>query len=248
MDLDKLSSGEKIAGVSSIVLFIFMFFDWFTVEVSGGNGIFRASASAGGSAWDALDWIPIVLVVTIIAALAIAVLRLTDSQYEPPVSGNAIVAILGGISFLLILYRIVDPPGAGSVPGLSIDVSPAFGIFVSLVAAAGIAYGAYKAMQDEGASFSELGDRFSGGGGPGGGSSGGRGSAGGGSRGYNSSGDEVAPRGTQAPPPPPPRQAPPPPGGQPSAPPPSAPPGGQAPPPPPPSGGQAPPPPPPSQG
>src|SRR5262249_21572608 len=138
MDLDKLSQGEKIAGVSSIVLFIFMFFDWFTVEVSGGNGIFRATATGGGSAWDALEWIPIWLVLTIVIALFVAVLRLTDSRYQPPVSGNAIVAILGGVSFLLILYRIIDPPGAGSVPGLSIDVSPAFGIFVSLVAAAGI--------------------------------------------------------------------------------------------------------------
>lgn len=243
MDLDKLSSGEKIAGVSSIVLFIFMFFDWFTVEVSGGNGIFSASASAGGSAWDALDWIPIVLVVTIIAALGIAVLRLVDSSYEPPVSGNAIVAILGGLSFILILYRIIDPPGAGSVPGLDIDVSPAFGIFVSLIAAAGIAYGGYKAMQDEGASFGELGDRFSGGGGSGGGgSSGGHGSRGGGSRGQSSGEDPVAappppaaPSGQSSGPQPPPAQ------------PPAAPSGGQAPPPPPPSGGQAPPPPPPTQ-
>ena len=198
MDLNKLSQGEKIAGVSSIVLFIFMFFDWFTVEVSGGNGIFSASASAGGSAWDALDWIPIVLVVTIIAALGIVALRLTDSRYEPPVSGNAIVAILGGISFLLILYRIIDPPSAGSVPGLSIDVSPAFGIFVSLVAAAGIAYGGYKAMQEEGATFSDLGDRFSSGGSPPGGPS----------------------RGGQTPPPPPPQsQTPPPPPPPPSPPP-----------------------------
>jgi hypothetical protein len=195
MDLDKLSQGEKIAGVSSIVLFIFMFFDWFTVEVSGGNGVFSATASAGGSAWDALDWIPIVLVVTIIAALGVAALRLLDSPYEPPVPGNAIVAILGAISFLLILYRIIDPPGAGSVPGLSIDVSPAFGIFVSLVAAAGIAYGGYKAMQEEGATFSDLGDRFSSGGTPGGG-----GAPGGG---------PSAPQ--QPPPPPPPSQTPPPP-------------------------------------
>lgn len=204
MDLDRLSPGEKIAGVSSIVLFIFMFFDWFTVEVSGGNGIFKASASAGGgNAWDALDWIPIVLVVTILAALFVVFIRLSDSRYEPPVSANVIVAILGGISFLLILYRIVDPPSAGSVPGLSIDVSPAFAIFVSLVAAAGVAYGGYKAMQDEGATFSDLGDRFQGGGPGGGGASGG---------GPGPS--------QQPPPPPPPSQTPPPPPPPPSSPPP----------------------------
>jgi len=193
MDLDKLSQGEKIAGVSSIVLFIFMFFEWFSAEVTIG----AQGASEGVNAWDALDWIPIVLVVTILAALFVATLRLTDARYEPPISANAIVAILGGISFLLILYRIIDPPGAtGSAPGFSFDVSPAFGIFVSLVAAAGIAYGGYRAMQDEGASFSELGDRFSGGGPAGGGGS--------------PRAPQEPPPGQAPPPPPPPPPSPPP--------------------------------------
>ena len=38
MDIDKLSTGEKIAGGLGVLLFIFMFFDWFGVEVSGVGG------------------------------------------------------------------------------------------------------------------------------------------------------------------------------------------------------------------
>jgi hypothetical protein len=167
MDADRLSTGEKVAGVSAVLLFIFMFFDWFSVEVSGGSGVFTASAVAGGSAWDALDFIPIVLIVTILAAIGVAVLRLTDSAFEPPISANAVVAVLGGVSVLLILFRIVDAPGGGSVPGLSVDVSPAIGIFLGLLAAAGITYGGYRAMQEEGASFGGTADRLSGGAGGG---------------------------------------------------------------------------------
>jgi hypothetical protein len=215
MDLDKLSNGEKIAGVSAIVLFIFMFFDWFSVDVSG----FGGSASAGGSAWNALDVIPIILVIAILAALGVVVLRLMDSPYEPPVSANAIVAVLGAISFLLILFRIIDTPSAGSFPGVSVDVSPAFGIFVSLIAAAGITYGAYKAMQEEGVTFSDVGDRLS---------SGGSGAGG--------AGRSAHPPAAQAPPPPPAQQPPPPPP-PPAAQPPAG--GEQSPPPPPP---QSPPP------
>ena len=212
MDVDKLSTGEKVAGASAVLLFIFMFFDWFSVEVSGGSGVFTASAVAGGNAWDALDFIPIVLVVTILAALGVAALRLTDAAYEPPISANAVVSVLGGLSALLILYRIVDTPGGGSVPGLSVDVSPAFGIFLSLLAAIGIAYGGYRAMQEEGASFGDVGDRLSGGSGTGPGA-----------------GSPPPPPSSATPPPPPPPAA----GG---TPPPPAPPagGGQAPPPPPP--------------
>jgi Protein of unknown function (DUF983) len=155
VDIDKLGMGEKIAGVSAVLLFIFMFFDWFDVEVSGGGGF--GGAIGSGSAWDALDNIPIFLLITIVAALAVAALRLTESSYEPPFPANAVVAVLGAISVLLILYRIVDTPGGGSFPGGSVDVSPTFGIFISLIAAAGIAYGGYRAMQEEGVTVGRAG-------------------------------------------------------------------------------------------
>jgi hypothetical protein len=153
MDVDRLSTGEKIAGVSAILLFIFMFFDWFTVSAS--NGL--VSVSVGGSAWDALDVIPIILLIAIVTAVGVAVVRLTEADFEPTISMNAVVAILGIISVLLILYRIISPPDSG-FSGVSVD--PAVGIFLGLVAAAGIAYGGYRAMQEEGASFGEIGDRL----------------------------------------------------------------------------------------
>jgi hypothetical protein len=215
VDLDKLSTGEKIAGVSGVLLFIFMFFDWFSVEVSGGNGVFSASASAGGSAWDALDVIPIILLIAVLAAIIVVALRLTDAVFEPPVSVNAVVAVLGIISVLLILYRIINPPDAGSVPGLSVDVNVEVGIFLGLIAAAGIAYGGYRAMQEEGTTFADAADRLSGGGTGG-----------------------AAPTSSGGTPPPPP----PPPSGE-TPPPPPPPPSGEV-PPPPPSGGNPPPPPP----
>jgi hypothetical protein len=159
MDADRLSTGEKIAGVSAILLFIFMFFDWFTV--SADNGF--VSVSVGGSAWDALDVIPIILMLAIIAAIGVAVVRLTDAVFEPAISMNAVVSVLGVISVLLILYRIISPPDS-DFSGISVD--PAFGIFISLLAAAGIAYGGYRAMQEEGTSFGDVGDRLGGGGQP----------------------------------------------------------------------------------
>ena len=101
--------------------------------------------------------------IAIIFTLVVVGLRLTDSAFEPAVPLGAVVAVLGGISTLLVLYRIINPPGGGEVPGLSVDVSPAFGIFLGLIAAAGIAYGGYRAMQEEGASFGGTADRLSGG-------------------------------------------------------------------------------------
>jgi hypothetical protein len=169
MDLDRLSTGEKIAGVSAVLLFISMFFDWFTAEVSVSGGAFVGSASAGGNAWDALEVIPIFLMLAIIAAIGVAVIRLSDAVFESAIPVNAVVTVLGAVAVILILYRIIDTPGGGSLGGVSVDVSPAVGIFLGLIAAAGIAYGGYRAMDEEGASFGEIGDRLGGGGGHGGG-------------------------------------------------------------------------------
>ncbi|MGE5282625.1 MAG: hypothetical protein ACM3N0_09965 [Chloroflexota bacterium] len=214
MELDKLSMGERISAVSGVLLFVFMFFDWFGVEVSGVPGFSGTVAEAGGSAWDALDVIPIFLVIAIVAAVGVAVVRLTDADLEPPVSLNTIVAVLGALAVVLILYRIVDPPGGGSFGGVSVDTTLEVGIFLGLLSAIGIAYGGYSAMREEGVTFGDAADRL-GGGGHGGGA---------------------------PPPPPPPQQQappPPPPPGSSAAPPPPSPP-----PPPPPSSPPPPPPPP----
>jgi hypothetical protein len=186
MDVDKLNTGEKIAGVSAVLLFIVMFFDWFGVEVSDSNGFSGTVPGAGGSAWDALDFIPIVLVIAIVIAFVNVFLRLSDSDYEPPVSINVVVAVLGGLSALLVLFRIVFPPSFGEFGGVSVDATLEFGIFLGLITAAGIAYGGYRGMQEDGVTFSDTADRLS-------------------SRG-GSGGNPPPPSSTPPPPPPPPAQ------------------------------------------
>jgi uncharacterized membrane protein YhaH (DUF805 family) len=166
MALDKLSTGEKIAAVSGVLLFVFMFFDWYGVEVSGVSGFSGTISGAGGSAWDALEIIPLFLMLAIVVALGVAVVRLTDADLEPPVSMNAVVAALGGLAVLLILYRIVDTPGGGDFGGVAVDLNLKLGIFLALISAAGIAYGGYSAMREEGFTFDDQADRLSGQGGP----------------------------------------------------------------------------------
>lgn len=161
MELDRLNMGEKIAAVSGILLFVFMFFDWYGVEVSGVGGFTGTISGAGGNAWDTLDVIPIFLMLAIVVAIGVAIVRLTDADLEPPVSMNAIVAALGGLAVLMIGYRIVDKPGGGDFGGVAVDLTLKLGIFLALIAAAGIAYGGWSAMREEGLTFDDQADRLS---------------------------------------------------------------------------------------
>jgi len=162
MDVNRLTLGEKIAAGSAIALFIFMFFSWFGVEVSSG-GLVEDVGGEGANAWDALDLIRFVLLLTIIAALAMAFIKANSTRVDLPLPLSAVVAGLGILSVLLILYRIIDPPGevgGADALGLEVEITREIGVFLGLIAAAGIAYGGFRAMQEEGTSFKDAGDRL----------------------------------------------------------------------------------------
>lgn len=161
MDLNRLTLGEKIAGTSAILLFVFMFFDWYGVSISGGGE--SVNLGGGGNAWDALDFIPILLLIAIIVTIGVLVVEAGDTGVELPVHGAAIVTVAGVISFLLILFRIIDTPTFAEFGGVSAEGSVKFGIFLALIASAGIGYGGYRTMQEEGTTFGDAADRLSGG-------------------------------------------------------------------------------------
>lgn len=152
MDLDRLTQGEKIAGVSAILLFIFMFFDWYGVGGEVGAAINSFGFNTSVNAWGAFDFIDLFLLLTVVVTVGAVIANLSDAAVDFPLS--SVIAVLGAISFLLVLFRIIDPPS-----GLDREL----GVFLGLLATAGVAYGGYRAMQEEGMSFGDAADHFSGG-------------------------------------------------------------------------------------
>ncbi len=81
-----------------------------------------------------------------------------------PVAPSAIIAGLGILAFVLILFRLIITPdpggGADFAPAgvdIEIDVSRKIGVFLGLLASAGMAIGGWLSMQEEGASFGDVG-------------------------------------------------------------------------------------------
>ena len=130
---------------------------------------FERLLGGGGSAWDALDVIPIFLMAAIVVALG----RRRDRGSPTPTRA--------AVSLNTRRRGARRPRGpADPLPdhqparrrrafgGVSVDITLEFWIFLGLIAAAGIAYGGYSAMQEEGTTFGGAADRLSGpgGGGP----------------------------------------------------------------------------------
>ena len=156
VDLGRLSNGERISGISAILLFVLMFFHWFGVKaVNTSNLLFDVQAGGPGrSAWEALEYIPIILLITIIVTLGFTALRLTNAVRNFPVPVNAVVAFLGFVSVLLVLFRILDPPVFYVERTITDEGAAQLPIFLSLLAAAGIAFGGCLALWEEGFSRS----------------------------------------------------------------------------------------------
>lgn len=158
MRLDRLRAGEKISAVSAILLFVSMFFHWFGVEAYNTSNLLFAieSVEPGKNAWEALEYIPIAFLTTIVITLAATMLRLAGAVPNPSIPANAAVAILGLVSTLLILFRIVDPPVFGVEPTITYEGVVQWPIFLALAAAAGTAVGGCWAMLEEGVAFAHL--------------------------------------------------------------------------------------------
>lgn len=142
-----------------MALFVIMFTSWYGSEVSGQAGEIRfEGAGAGGSAWQTLDLISLWLMLTVAVTIGAGLLRVAGSKWKPAITPAAAVAVLGGISSLLVLFRILVPPSFGTLGGVEVDATLHLGVFLGLAAAVSIAHGGYRAMREEGSSFAAVAD------------------------------------------------------------------------------------------
>ena len=180
MDVSRIGQGTKIAAGAAVVLLIVMFLSWFQLEsvtaeatglpegapssfeISGSDLEAEAESSdesLSKSAWQSFGLIDIVLLITIIAAIAMAVIQASGSSVRVPSWLATAVAGLGFLAAVLVLFRLISPPdlveafgGTGDVPDnveLETEVGRSFGVFLGVIAAAGIAYGGWRATQEE---------------------------------------------------------------------------------------------------
>lgn len=146
-----------IAAGSALALFALTFTGWYGSEVVGQVAEIEFDGT-GGSAWQALDWIPVLLTLTVVVAIGAAVLRVAGTDWKPVVPLSAAVAVLGGLATLLVLFRIFVPPDFGTLGGVDVEATLRLPVFLALGAAFGVAYGGYRAMREEGSSFAAVAD------------------------------------------------------------------------------------------
>jgi hypothetical protein len=144
--IGRLTQGQLIAAIGAVVLIVAMFLPWVGVSgpsVPAGITLPQGVSGVGGSTSDNIwkgSTLDIYLLITVIVAAVPALLALTDSAEEFSFV-SAATFLLGVVAVILIAaFLTVDfPDGADRK----------IGAFIGLVAAVAIAFGGFRAMQEE---------------------------------------------------------------------------------------------------
>jgi cytochrome bd-type quinol oxidase subunit 2 len=131
MDLDpgRLRRGELLAGTGAVLLLVLLV-----------AGKWYGHGGGARTGWEALTTLRWLLVVTIVAALALVAAQVGRRSPAIPVTLSMIVAVLGLITVLALIYRVLISPPAHEQAGA----------FLGLLSAIGLAYGGYLSLREEG--------------------------------------------------------------------------------------------------
>ena len=141
MDVNRLSTGEKILGGSALALFILSFVGiWAKVELKGAG----VGLTEKFSAWDGYGFLVKVALLLALVAVALVLARAADANLNIP--WNTAYLGVAGLTLLFMLLALLvgpDESGSGESFGVSVEISRGIGLFLGTLLAAAMAAGAW---------------------------------------------------------------------------------------------------------
>ena len=124
-EASRLRRGEVLAGAGAILLLVFMLVGTWAGSRTG---------------WEALVSLRWLLVATIATAFGLVITQATRRSPAIPVTMSLMVTVLGAISVLALIYRVlISPPAHQHIAA-----------YLGLLSTLAIAYGGYRSMRQEG--------------------------------------------------------------------------------------------------
>jgi hypothetical protein len=146
MDLNKLTMGDKVIAGSGIALFVFSFFNWLGIEVN--SGPFSASESKSGWGFT-LTLIAILIGIAMVVIVALKAFGVDLPQLGSVTWGQVLLA-MGAVSFVFVLIKVIVGPNLANAADIAgVDKTRGIGIFLGLLATAGLVAGGYLRMQED---------------------------------------------------------------------------------------------------
>src|ERR1700759_417841 len=141
----RLRVGALVSATSALALLVIMFAtEWYGVAGVPDPSAVRPAVSTAENAWHGLTITRWVLLATIVAAIGAVVLHASQREHGNKTDTSLIVAALGALSSVLLIYRVLVP-----LPNASRVIDQKLGAFLGLLCALGIAWGGYEAIREQ---------------------------------------------------------------------------------------------------
>ncbi len=139
MDLNKLTTSDKIIAGSGLVLFIAYFLPWFKVDFGPLGGSVSASGGDVGFFWATLP-----MLLGLIAAGVVIANKLFDVKLpDLPIPWGQAFLGAGGLAALLVVLKLLIGEDPSSI------VKRSFGLFLAALAALGLAAGGFLKFKED---------------------------------------------------------------------------------------------------
>jgi hypothetical protein len=136
VDLNRLSTADKVIGASAILFLLALFMPWYGLAGGSNNG------------WDYFltGILPLLIAAGMVAIIAIQ--RFTTTELpKPPIPWSQIHLIAGAVIVVLLLLRVLITSDV-EVLGESFDLDRKYGLWIALIAAIGLGVGGYLKNQE----------------------------------------------------------------------------------------------------
>ena len=141
----RIRVGALVSAVSALALLVILFaMEWYGVAGVPDPSAVRPAVSTAENGWHGLTVTRWVLVATIVASIGSVVLHASQREHGNKTDTSRIVAALGAISSVLLIYRVLIVLPAGTRV-----VDQKLGAFLGLMCALGIAWGGYESIREQ---------------------------------------------------------------------------------------------------
>jgi hypothetical protein len=133
MSVRWLKPGDWLAGIGGLVLLVSLFLPWYDL-----TGTDRHLTG-----WQAFSVIDILLALAALVGITVAVSAAVRRTPAVPVAAGVLGVPVGALSVLLVLVRVLDPPGPNDLLDLAV------GSGLAVAGALGVAAGSWWSIGDE---------------------------------------------------------------------------------------------------
>jgi hypothetical protein len=138
---------QRLAAVCALALFLTMFLPWYTRDTTAVVKGRLQTVTSTLIAWKSFSFVEAAILLVAVGVLVLLFARSERRAFHLPGGDGLVITAAGAWVGLLVFYRLIDNKTGSSNDVAKVDYGVTWGIFVTLLTGAGLAYAGWRIHQ-----------------------------------------------------------------------------------------------------